>query len=1039
MNEFNFPRPTILAAALLLQLSHLSLHSHAAPGDLDLSFNPGSGLNDEVKAIALQPDGKLLIGGRFTIVKGLIRFSLARLNPDGSGDASFDAGTNADTYISAIAVQPDGKVIFTREYANLAGEPAGDKVVRLNTDGSVDASFVPAPLANAAPNAFTCMAVQPDGRILVGGYSVAANDFGSLDYHSLLIRLNANGSIDNTFTNDNGTFGGLISCLALQRDGKILIGGGIVTSVNGTDHYNLLRLNPNGSVDMNFNAVEGIIHSVGLQSDGKILLAGYGIGTSTNWNGVGRLNDDGSIDSSFHPGTDANTSLSSLVVQLDGKVICIGGYIYVNGANRNGVVRLNSNGSVDSDFNATTDAPNNAAAVVALTADDRILIGGGFTLVNGTNRERLVRLNSDGTLDASFTPGSTINGGINSVALQADGKVLIGGEFTLAGGAARDRAARLNADGSLDGSFDPGALISSDFYHPKITSVLARADGRVFIGGDFTAVNGKSLARLNADGTLDSTFVPNIGLPGVGFGFVTLALQADGKLLVGGANLGNDAGNGVARLNANGSFDTSFHADTIGTTGADYAVINSVVVQPDRKILAGGYFVRNDVPEFLLTRLNADGSRDTNFSVLTGSVLATSIVLQPDGKMIVGSVAYDNTSGWVARLDSSGIVDQTFNFGSAADGAINSIALQANGKILIGGSFTTVNATSRNRIARLNSDGSLDTSFNPDAGINGIVQSLALQPDGNILIGGEFTTVNGVLRPFVARLFGDAGGPPNLLPTVSIESPANGATFAAPAILTINANASDSDGTIVQVDVYAGDTLIGSDNSAPFEIPWNNVAPGNYILTADAIDNLGAMATSAPVSISVTNAAPLVSISHPSDRAIFAAPATIAISVEASDADGSIAQVDVYAGDTLVGSGNAAPFEITWNNPAAGDYSLTADATDNFGTTSTSAAVNIHVSAPARPAAPSGLTAAAVARKQIDLRWSDLATNELGFKIVRSTNGKPFKQIAKVGPNVTTFSNTGLAAGSKYSYRVRAYNGLGNSPYSRAAAAKTLR
>jgi hypothetical protein len=127
MNEFNFPRPTILAAALLLQLSHLSLHSHAAPGDLDLSFNPGSGLNDEVKAIALQPDGKLLIGGRFTIVKGLIRFSLARLNPDGSGDATFDAGTNADTYISAIAVQPDGKVIFTREYANLAGEPRATK------------------------------------------------------------------------------------------------------------------------------------------------------------------------------------------------------------------------------------------------------------------------------------------------------------------------------------------------------------------------------------------------------------------------------------------------------------------------------------------------------------------------------------------------------------------------------------------------------------------------------------------------------------------------------------------------------------------------------------------------------------------------------------------------------------------------------------------------------------------------------------------------------------------------------------------------
>src|SRR4051812_1959913 len=107
-------RIIVPACSLLLQLSPLSFALHGAPGDLDLSFNPGSGVNGEVQAMALQPDGKPIVGGRFTIVRGLARRSIARLNPDGSGVPTFDAGTNADQYISAIAIQSDGKVVFTR-------------------------------------------------------------------------------------------------------------------------------------------------------------------------------------------------------------------------------------------------------------------------------------------------------------------------------------------------------------------------------------------------------------------------------------------------------------------------------------------------------------------------------------------------------------------------------------------------------------------------------------------------------------------------------------------------------------------------------------------------------------------------------------------------------------------------------------------------------------------------------------------------------------------------------------------------------------
>jgi uncharacterized delta-60 repeat protein len=763
MRTHHFTRKLILTASLAFQLGSLCWQSRPAAGDVDLTFNPGSGVNGEVKAMALQPDGKVLIGGAFTMVKGLVRFALARLNSDGSGDATFDAGTNADRFISAIAVQPDGKVIFTRDNSI----PAGHKVARLKADGSLDTSFAPALETFPSRSAFTCMAVQPDGRIVLGGYSMEPDGFGSFYPRSLLIRLNADGAIDNTFMNADGTFdgpsGGSISSLALQADGRILIAGEIAASINGTNHYDLIRLHANGTVDTNFNSAEGIIKSVRLQTDGKILLAGYGIGNSTNWNAVVRLNANGSRDDGFLPGTDPNSSLIASAVQSNGKIICIGGYVYVSGTNRNGIVRLNSNGSVDAGFNATTGAPNNAPAVIALQPDDRILIGGGFTLVNGTNREHIARLNSDGSLDNNFNPGSSINAGVNSVALQADGKVIIGGNFTIAGGAARSRVARLNADGSLDGTFDPGAVVSSESYNPYIGSILAQADGKVFIGGSFTAVNGtnrKSLARLNPNGTLDSGFVPSIGSPGVEAVVVTLAVQANGKLLVGGASV-DSVGNGLARLNGDGSFDTLFHADTIGNTGADYTVINSVAVRPDGKILAGGYFVKNDVPGFLLTRLNADGSRDTNFSQQISSIFVTCIVPQPDGKIVVGSAAYDGASGWVARLNSNGTVDGSFN-PSSGNGSVQSVLLQPNGKILVAGDFSSLNGTNRTRIACLNSNGNLDMDFNPGTGADAIVRAIALQSDGHVVLAGDFTTINGVVRPHIARLYG------NSLPSLNI-------------------------------------------------------------------------------------------------------------------------------------------------------------------------------------------------------------------------------------------------------------------------------
>jgi hypothetical protein len=186
----------------------------------------------------------------------------------------------------------------------------------------------------------------------------------------------------------------------------------------------------------------------------------------------------------------------------------------------------------------------------------------------------------------------------------------------------------------------------------------------------------------------------------------------------------------------------------------------------------------------------------------------------------------------------------------------------------------------------------------------------------------------------------------NQPPTVSITSPANGATYTAGANVTINANAADSNGTITKVDFYQGSTFIASDTSAPYSATWSNAAAGSYALTAIAVDNGGASTTSAAVNVTVNgaNQPPTVSITSPANGATFTTGANVTVNATAADSNGTITKVDFYRGTTLIGSDTSAPYSITWNNAAAGSYALTAVAFDNSSASTTSAAVNVTVS-----------------------------------------------------------------------------------------------
>ncbi|MFM1768766.1 MAG: hypothetical protein RJA22_1295 [Verrucomicrobiota bacterium] len=365
-------------------------------------------------------------------------------------------------------------------------------------------------------------------------------------------------------------------------------------------------------------------------------------------------------------------------------------------------------GGLDTSFHPQP-PPNDFVNVVSLQGDGQILVGGQFTAFGGTGRRRVARLNLDGSIDASFNPGLGANGEVNSIVVQPDGKILLAGAFTQMDIRNRGRIARLTSSGEVDTSFNPGSGADNPVY-----SMALQPDGKVLLGGDFASYNGiprSGLARVNATGVLDSGFQPGTGADGTIF---ALALQPDGKVLVGGefSTFNNQPVAKLARLNPDGSLDPSFNA-----TSAPNGSVRTIVVQPDGAILIGGAFTS------------------------------------------VGTVSRPH----VARFLSDGTLDAGFDPGPGANSIVYSAVLQPDGKILLGGEFTTFGGLLNNRIARLRPDGTLDTTINFGTGANLFIASVALQNDGAILIGGGFTTVNGVARPYVARLIGGEDVTPGVL------------------------------------------------------------------------------------------------------------------------------------------------------------------------------------------------------------------------------------------------------------------------------------
>ena len=758
------PEPLALPGATLLGTNVttvVTILDNETPGNVDYEFDSGAGANATVRSVALAPNGglaafvgRVVLGGDFTLVDGIALNRVARLLPSGALDASFNPGAGANSNVFAVAV-------------------------------------------------------QNDGRVLAGGDFTRMNNTNRLR----LARLNSDGKLDLDF--DLGTNGvnGTVRALALQTNGQVLIGGAF-TTVSGQARTRVARLHTNGVLDTNFFAtINGTVNALAVQADGNILIGGeFSLVNGSPRAALARLTPSGALDGSFAIGAGFDGPVLGLAVQADGQVVVAGAFTHYNGSNKFNLVRLDANGALDGSFQ-TGSGPDGEVRSVGVALNGKIVIGGAFTNFNGSPRARFARLNAGGTLDGVFNIGTGANNLVHSVAVQTDTAVLIGGDFTVVNNLPRNRIARIHGDEKLDLTgvefLAATYFVNEDGGFATITVIRTGNTNRAF-NVQFRTEDGTASSSEPQDyeettdtltfaaGELSKTFevivfddllvegneTVNLFLtnasPGIDLSGATAAVLViiDSAKTVsfnaGEFVVGEGGTNAVITLarggNLSGEVTITFSTRNLtAAAGHDYTGITNTVTFTNHQAVATVLVPISDdnQPEYaetVLLQVSAPGTAaavspttavlsiidndpspggaDTTFDPGAGATrFVRALALQPDGRLLVGGAFTNFASSnlnYLARLQTNGLVDPSFTPGTGPNALVSSIGLSSDGHIAIGGTFSVFNGSNFNRVVRLTTNGVADASFNQPMGFDAAINGLASQGDGKILAGGAF-------------------------------------------------------------------------------------------------------------------------------------------------------------------------------------------------------------------------------------------------------------------------------------------------------------
>ncbi len=665
---------------------------------IDPTFNTGlgfitvgSGTDFEVvKTMALQSDGKILVGGRFTSYNGSPIAKIIRLNSDGSIDNSF---SNSEIFVSGgfvsnIKIQPVNKIIVAGAMLN----SSGNGLVRLNADGSVDDSFTNPTSFTGQFNGFDTIHLLPDGKILAGG---------SVGVARKLYLLNGDGSLDTTF---NMGFSNLISVI-VQPDNKILI----VQEGSSIADDAIIRLNSNGTVDPTFNigtgfkltANLGFIGGIDLQPNGDIIVCGL----FDKYNEIAvknrvRLNSNGMFDPTFNnQNIDSNDRLTYVQSQPDGSILAS---LYINSPDfviRYCFTRLDANGYISENKHLITATKVNK--IVKKSNTEIMAIGSSdFSFNFYHNGIKLLDQNGDLVYNDNLKAPLNANNIVSTAKVQPDGKVLFIGKLPQN---PTGILMRFNADFSNDSSFNLDASLTSLTFK----ELNLQSDGKILVSakGLVMGNNINRVIRLNSDGSIDASFSVGQGCSGLTAEIRAIEIQSDGKILISGTFTAYNGviKNGIVRLNTDGTIDSGFNMPNIDFFAR---TVDAMSIQSDGKIIVG-------VPGVGIYRLNTNGSLDTSFLSPINNGRFNTIVIQADGKILIGGIlSLGNENPNFLKLNSNGSVDTTFDTGTGFNDEVNSILIEDDGRILVGGNFTRYNGEKCSGVIRLNGTATLSTTQN---------------------------------------------------------------------------------------------------------------------------------------------------------------------------------------------------------------------------------------------------------------------------------------------------------------------------------------
>ena len=828
--SLSFAKPILWFLPLLLGSRLFLATSHAALTPDNNFVPPGFTRSILPQKAVLLPDGKYFLLFNPDTVTDQTTGPLTRYLPDGTLDTSF-AFSRDYKDVQAITPASGGKY-YVAATRYTFGVKEGDFILRINGDGSIDPSFT-ASVAGRDPAEFVRqLVVQPDGKILVVGLFISFNGDSAKHY---VVRVLPDGSVDSGFTVNPG---GDVNAAALQSDGKILISG-IFQSVNNVTlltNTSVARLNSDGSRDSSFTA-SGFTRltanqAMVIQPDGTILVAGnfrIGSGSSARRMPIIRLSATGAFDSTFDTsGLNAVTySSRAIALQPDGKIIGA-----INGA----LYRFNSNGSIDSAFHqpifydARFTSPNpslGTTLTVGLSGAGDILVGGFFTDVDaagtpGYAHYGVVRLTSAGTVDPSLVSKHRTAREITPSAFARlnDGSVLA--TFVdQTDPAIPYNLGRLKTNGSVDSTFTLSSSDPNRFLNGfSARGIIPLADGNFFVFG-IGADLGPHYGKVRPDGTEDTAFATNSGVI-----CQNAQVRPDGTIIT---TAETDAQSSIfsafGRLNPDGQIASAgapINAQVVRDVNGVLVEMDTgshvLAVQPDNKSLFL-YFTSDR--RFHLLRLNPNGSFDSTFSetqitppdaaptfpaifdpVRGGTVQPGNGVwsapysiqdarILPDGSIIIVGrfTSLNNTAvRSAAKLKPDGTLDNTFNAGGGAQWTsvtetatllptVENIEVQADGKFLITGNFEAFNGVAAPGIARLNANGSIDTSFEApvhrDKRYRIATSVFKAQPDGSFLLSGPYTFSTDSTTHSLIRLVTGQPGAVNISTRLGVGSGEN--------------------------------------------------------------------------------------------------------------------------------------------------------------------------------------------------------------------------------------------------------------------------